>query len=356
MPQLVGVQAAGAPTIVRAFEQGLKEPIHLDRVESIARAIAINHALDGAKALDALYATNGTAFAITDREMLEAQYRLSRDEGLFVETACAATVASLYKMAEAGSLAGKKIVCVLTGSGLKDPYPILKIAIKPPTIYPTVGEFLSLYERSFFDGKNVTFVDRDAVVFTKQPTPEELTNQIRELLDVRYSDQQLERIRIIIEKFLQKGKPITYADFHDIVQDAMESVGEKPHSFFSVKDFSVATGRNRKSEASVSVLMGALELSAMADGVGPVDAVISAVRKACSEKIQFSLAGYKVDMRSQGTDAVVYVELKLLKNTFVSVGTGASPDIIQASIEAFEEAYNGFVTEPSPQIPVTKTA
>jgi hypothetical protein len=43
-----------------------------------------------------------------------------------------------------------------------------------------------------------------------------------------------------------------------------------------------------------------------------------------------------------GVDAVVYVELKLVKNNFNSLGRGTLLDIIQASIEAFEEAYNGF--------------
>ncbi|MCB0329733.1 MAG: hypothetical protein KDD70_08715, partial [Bdellovibrionales bacterium] len=84
---------------------------------------------------------------------------------------------------------------------------------------------------------------------------------------------------------------------------------------------------------------------ASGEGVGPVDAVISALRKACSEQIDFSLSNYKVDIRDQGTDAVVYVELALKRQGESSLGTGTSPDIIQASIEAFEEAYNGFHQE-----------
>ena len=73
-----------------------------------------------------------------------------------------------------------------------------------------------------------------------------------------------------------------------------------------------------------------------------MDAVCNALRHACNEQIDFTLTDYKVDIRSQGVDAVVYVELKLVKNHFYSLGRGTSPDIIQASIEAFEEAYNGF--------------
>ncbi|MCB0323801.1 MAG: threonine synthase, partial [Bdellovibrionales bacterium] len=179
MPRLLGVQSSGAPTIVSAFEQRLADGVRFDRVESIARAICINHALDAAKALDALYKTEGSALAVTDREMLEAQYRLSKDEGLFVETACAATVASLMRLHAAGALEpDQRVVCVLTGAGLKDPTPILKIAVKPPTIPPKVEEFRRLYDSHFFDGKNVAFINRDDVVFSEPPTASTVAEKV----------------------------------------------------------------------------------------------------------------------------------------------------------------------------------
>ncbi len=62
-----------------------------------------------------------------------------------------------------------------------------------------------------------------------------------------------------------------------------------------------------------------------------------------TQTINFSLSNYKVAIRSSGTDAVVNTELKLQSGNKSSVGNGASPDIIQASIEAFEEAYNGLL-------------
>ena len=50
------------------------------------------------KALDAIYSTNGQAVAVSDKEILQAQYLLSTEEGLFVESASAATLAALMKM------------------------------------------------------------------------------------------------------------------------------------------------------------------------------------------------------------------------------------------------------------------
>ena len=79
-----------------------------------------------------------------------------------------------------------------------------------------------------------------------------------------------------------------------------------------------------------------------ADGTGPVDAVIKALTHACRDTLEFKLTDYKVEIRGQGTDANVYVEMKLQQDSHNSIGSGTSPDIIQASIEAFAEAYNGF--------------
>lgn len=342
VPKLIGVQADGAKPIINALDSGATEITPVQKVDSIASAIAINSPLDGLKALEAIRGTDGEGFAVTDQEMLAAQYRLSKEEGLFVETSCASSIATLLKMAERTSLAGKRIVCILTGSGLKDPTPILKVAIKPPTIFPKVEEFLHLYRSSFFDGKSISLIDRERVIFDAEPTLEEVREKVGKYFDSAYDDRYLERIKRFISKFLLKGKPVTFADFQDIVQDALESLRGKAAKVFAVKDFTVTTGKDRKSRASVQVSVSGVAHQAEADGVGPVDAVINALRTAGGESVQFSLASYKVDIRSQGTDAVTYVELSLKREGLISVGSGASPDIVQASIEAFQEAYNGF--------------
>jgi threonine synthase len=342
LPKIYGSQAEGAPTVARAFDQGLKEGVIVESANTVAKAICINRALDASKALDAIYKTNGKAIAVNDREILEAQYQLSRGEGLFVEAACASALASLKRVVDSDNLKGKTVVLVLTGSGLKDPSAVLKIAIKPPTIYPDIKDFLSLYDASFFEGKTVAFVDSDQVLFEEEPSVEEIAQQLNDLFEAHYSPQHIERIKLIAKRFLNKGKSITFLDFQDIVQDSLEAPSKALKPVFSVLDFSVKTGMDKKSEATVKVKVNGDELTANADGVGPVDAVISALRVACGEKMDFSLADYKVHIRSSGTNAVVNTELKLRSKSLVSVGVGASPDIIQASIEAFEEAYNGF--------------
>jgi threonine synthase len=115
----------------------------------------------------------------------------------------------------------------------------------------------------------------------------------------------------------------------------------KIKKIFTVLDFNVETGKDRVAKARVKVHCKGEDRSSETTGVGPFDALIKALTLACSETIDFALRDYKVDIRNQGTDAVVYVELKLQREHQISMGRATSPDILQASVEAFEEAYNG---------------
>jgi len=274
--------------------------------------------------------------------MLEAQYRLSKEEGLFVEASCASSVASLLKEGRNGRYAGKKVVCVLTGGGLKDPTTILKIAIKPPTIYPEVENFLSLYEGEFFEGKTVSFTEKDEVVFDKAPSEKEIEQALLKYFETVWDKQSISRIKTIVESFLIKGKAVTFSDLQDVAQDVLEAPKADGEKTLSVRDFQVITGKDKKPQATVQISISGQDLEGKGEGTGPVDALINALRVAGGDKMNFSLTDYKVDIRNQGTDAVVFAQLKLSQDGNISLGTGTSPDIIQASLEAFVEAYNGF--------------
>lgn len=342
VPALIGVQAEGARSVVNSFAVQSREVVALDKIDTICSGIAVKDPLDGIKALDAIYSTNGEAVAVSDKDTLEAQYLLAREEGLFVEASSATTLAALKKLCERGDFRHRKVVCVLTGNGLKDPAPLLNVAIKPPTIYPDVKEFLSLYKGAFFEGRSFALVDREQVIFSKEPLKEEIVKTLKLHFNSSFSEKYISSIQETIAKFLMKGKPVTFSDFQDIIQDVLETAKRTSKPKMTVKDFEVQTGKDRKPHAKVVVTLDGRDCEATGDGVGPVDAVINALQVACGEKMEFSLSNYKVQIRSQGTNAVVYVELKLSRNGTVSVGKGTSPDIIQASIEAFESAYNGF--------------
>ena len=113
-PRMMGFQAAGAAPIV------LGRPVA--RPETIATAIRIGNPASWEKAEVARDESNGVIDMVDDNEIIDAYLRVAREEGIFCEPASAASVAGLLKLPELGiDLAGKIVVCILTGNGLKDP-------------------------------------------------------------------------------------------------------------------------------------------------------------------------------------------------------------------------------------------
>lgn len=114
LPKMMGFQAEGAAAIVRG------KPI--EKPETIASAIRVGNPASWDSAVKARDESKGTIDSVTDEEIMEAYEMLARTEGLFCEPASATSVAGLLKLSRNGvHLNGSKIVCVLTGSGLKDP-------------------------------------------------------------------------------------------------------------------------------------------------------------------------------------------------------------------------------------------
>ncbi|HAL48359.1 MAG: threonine synthase [SAR202 cluster bacterium] len=114
LPMMMGFQAEGAAPIVRG--DVVAEP------ETIASAIRIGNPASWSSAIEARDESGGSIGMVSDDEIMDAYKLMANGEGLFCEPASAAGVAGLLKRSETGlSLEGKRVVCVITGSGLKDP-------------------------------------------------------------------------------------------------------------------------------------------------------------------------------------------------------------------------------------------
>ncbi|PSQ35244.1 threonine synthase, partial [Halobacteriales archaeon QS_9_70_65] len=121
VPTLTGVQADGAAPMVEAVENGADGIERWDDVETVATAIRIGNPVNAPKALPGIRETGGTAVAVSDEAITDAQRALA-DEGVGVEPASAASVAGLRKLREAGVVgSGEDVVCLTTGHLLKDP-------------------------------------------------------------------------------------------------------------------------------------------------------------------------------------------------------------------------------------------
>jgi len=110
LPKMLGFQAAGAAPLVHGHP--VAEP------ETVASAIRIGNPARWEQAMDAMTSSGGTVAAVTDEQILAAWRFLAAREGVFCEPASAASVAGLLMRGAEGA---QRIVCVLTGHGLKDP-------------------------------------------------------------------------------------------------------------------------------------------------------------------------------------------------------------------------------------------
>jgi len=137
LPQVLGVQAAGAAPLV------LGHPV--DRPETIATAIRIGKPARGEQALSAAEESNGKIIAVTDEEILLAQ-KILAEEGIWVEPASAAGLAGLIIETGRGSIdvKGKRVVVVCTGHGLKDPSVITESFESPKIIPATYDALISV--------------------------------------------------------------------------------------------------------------------------------------------------------------------------------------------------------------------
>jgi threonine synthase len=107
-PQLHGYQAEGAAPLVHGAP--------VDQPETVASAIRIGNPARWEEAMGAFTGSRGQVRAVSDEQILEAYSLLASREGVFCEPASAASVAGLLANGAEG-----RVVCVLTGHGLKDP-------------------------------------------------------------------------------------------------------------------------------------------------------------------------------------------------------------------------------------------
>lgn len=114
LPQMLGFEAEGAAALTRG--------IPVEQPETVATAIRIGKPASWDLAVAARDRSGGVIDSVSDEEILDAYNLVARLEGVFCEPASAASVAGVAKLARRGHFAaGQRAVCVLTGSGLKDP-------------------------------------------------------------------------------------------------------------------------------------------------------------------------------------------------------------------------------------------
>ncbi len=132
LPRMMGFQAEGAAPIVRGAP--------VANPQTIASAIRIGNPASWTRAEEVRDTSGGVIDSVTDDEILEAYRLLASNEGIFCEPASATSFAGLTKAVHGGlNLSGQRVVCIFTGTGLKDPdLAVSSVAAEVIEIEPTI--------------------------------------------------------------------------------------------------------------------------------------------------------------------------------------------------------------------------
>lgn len=140
-PRMVGYQAAGSAPFMRGHM--------VDNPETVATAIRIGHPQSWDKAWQVQKDSNGWFDECSDAEILVAQKMLTEKEGVFCEPASATSLAGALRDIASGKIPeGSKVVCTLTGHGLKDPDTAIKQSTSPML---TVDATLAAVKQAILD-------------------------------------------------------------------------------------------------------------------------------------------------------------------------------------------------------------
>ena len=120
-PKMMGFQAEGAAPIVRGHV--------VEKPETVASAIRIGNPASWERAEAARDESGGVIGMVSDKEILAAQSLMAAKTGVFGEPASAASLAGLLKLSREGlDLSKSRVVCIVTGTGLKDTETAVKSA------------------------------------------------------------------------------------------------------------------------------------------------------------------------------------------------------------------------------------
>jgi D-citramalate synthase len=155
------------------------------------------------------------------------------------------------------------------------------------------------------------------------------------------SDEQVKEIFLRVKNLGDKGKRVADADLQAIAEAVMGLPMVRP---IKLEEITVVTGNRVTSTASVRLNLNGKILTEAAIGVGPVDAAISAIKKAVGIVEPIQLENYSVKAITGGTNAVTEVAVSLSKGDRKSTAVGVNEDIVIASVEAMLSGMNVLMT------------
>jgi threonine synthase len=316
IPKLVAVQPETSSPVVQGIFK--REKIIDAKSNTMAASVATSNPIDFYKVLRGIDETEGDALTVTEDEILESLREMATVEGHFTEPACALPLASFKNNLD--KFAGKRCLFVLTGSGLKDTKVVAKHSLTPPVLKPDLDHIQSYIHSGFVEIQQKSFgKSRDNL-----------------LANLKLGENQQELYRKHVERINKRGKTL-HKNEMQYLQTMVLNEETDLESPVEVLDYKITMRKEELIEAGVMLKIDGREVTSHEKGVGPIDAIIHAIKAESDKILPIEVVDHEVEILSPDTDSLVVVTLTFEKDNQTWRTKGASADTIEAVINAFEK-------------------
>jgi threonine synthase len=318
IPSLICIQPEKSSPVVEGVFK--RKKVVKQSVSTQATAVAAADPIDFYKVLDAIDKTNGHAFTASEEQILQSLREMASTEGIFTEPACALPLAALKN--ELPLFTGKRVLLVLTGTGLKDTGVVSRNVLPSPVIKNDVQQVLDYLESGYPDMQEESFgKPRDTL-----------------LTQIKFPAGKKELFEQYLLRINQRGKSLTTSE-REVLQTLVFNDDTTLEYPVTVTDYSIIMKKNGLVHAKVVIQTSQGEMEVAHDGVGPLDAVLMAIQVVTESILPVKLTDHRLEVLSPGTNALVVASITLSHNDFEVEAKAASTDVIEAGLDAWTKSY-----------------
>lgn len=315
IPSFVAVQPEQSSPVVEGIFK--KDKIINEHVNTMADAVAVGDPLDFYKVLRGIEETDGLAFTATENELLDSMKEMTVEEGYFTEPACAIPLATFKNNLE--TFKGKKCLFVLTGTGLKSSHIVAKYSLSSPVLPPNLERIQQYIESGFVEMQKNSWGQSRNNGFESVNMDEGHT---------KLYDEYVHNIN-------RKGKTLKEEEIRVLRSLVYNEDANLEHPV-EVVDYKLTMRKHGLVSAAVKLkILDREEVISLDQGVGPIDAILTAIKSETDSFLPLEVINHEVEILSPDTDSLVIVTLTLEKEGHKFTSKGASPDTLEAVIQAF---------------------
>lgn len=318
IPQLVAIQPVEASPVVEGIFK--REKVIKKQVNTMATAVAAADPIDFHKVLIGIDATSGFALTVTESDILSSLREMSVDEGIFTEPSCALPLAAIKNHPEL--FTGKRCLLVLTGTGLKDTGVVVKHALPSPILDNNLDQIMD------FIGSGYNQIQAEA--FGK---PRDTL-----LAQIKMDAGQQKIMQNYLSSINRKGKSLTSKEMEVLQSLVFNEITDLEYPI-QIIDYDITMRKNGLVNALVTMDINGVEVKSNHNGVGPLDSVLSAIKKESDKLVKIELLDHQLEILSPGTNSLVVATLTLGYAEQKIQVKAASPDVVEAAINAYIKGF-----------------